>query len=183
MRCVALSIILAATAVAVFYVCGKIAQFLDAAREDPILAITNHPKTCLGLAGVVFTLFGMLGVLFGLVGSQQKPVAKAQKTDTSTPGDKQTADSTPIAPAGGEKKTVRLNNFLQGRYGADAAAHFTYKETSSGPQNLPVWTGTYLVDDKKRGVESGTSKKAAKEAAAQRTIAMLEAEGYTIPNI
>ncbi|KAG0698450.1 Calreticulin family-domain-containing protein [Suillus ampliporus] len=88
----------------VSHVRGKIAQFLDAAREDPILAIKNHPETGLGLAGVVFTLFGMLGVLFGLVGSQQKPVAKAKKTDTSTPDDKQKADSTPVASAGGEKK-------------------------------------------------------------------------------
>ncbi|KAG0698449.1 hypothetical protein DFH29DRAFT_100957 [Suillus ampliporus] len=78
---------------------------------------------------------------------------------------------------------MRLNNFLQGRYGADAAAHSTYEETSSGPQNHTVWTGTYLIDDMKYGVESRTNKKAAKEAAAQRTIAMLEAEGYTIPNI
>ncbi|KAG2155719.1 Calreticulin family-domain-containing protein [Suillus clintonianus] len=84
---------------------GKIAQFLDAAREDPLSAIQTHPETGLGLAGVVATLFGMLAVLFGLVGSQQKkPIAKAKKTDTSTPDDKQKADSTPVAPAGGEKK-------------------------------------------------------------------------------
>ncbi|KAG2087435.1 Calreticulin-domain-containing protein, partial [Suillus cothurnatus] len=82
---------------------GKIAQFLDAAREEPLSAIKAHPETGVGLAGVVFTLFGMLAALFGLIGSQQtKPVAK--KTDTSTPDDKQQTDSTPVAPAGGEKK-------------------------------------------------------------------------------
>lgn len=101
---------------------GKIAQFLDAAREDPLSAIKAHPETGVGLAGVVFTLFGMLAALFGVIGSQQtKPVAKvcttsslasltelyhhqAKKTDTSTPDDKQKTDSTPVAPAGGEKK-------------------------------------------------------------------------------
>ncbi|KAG2135056.1 Calreticulin-domain-containing protein [Suillus cothurnatus] len=84
---------------------GKIAQFLDATREEPLSAIKAHPETGVGLAGVVFTLFGMLAALFGLIGSQQmKPVAKAKKTDTSTPDDKQKTDSTPVAPAGGEKK-------------------------------------------------------------------------------
>lgn len=84
---------------------GKIAQFLDAARVDPLSAIQTYPETGVGLAGVVFTLFGMLAVLFGFIGSQQKkPVAKAKKTDTSTPDDKQKTDSTPVAPAGGEKK-------------------------------------------------------------------------------
>ncbi|KAG1754707.1 uncharacterized protein EDB91DRAFT_1241958 [Suillus paluster] len=77
---------------------------------------------------------------------------------------------------------MRLNNFLQGRYGAKAAAHFTYEETSSGPQNNTVWTGTYLIDDMTYGHGTGTNKRAAKEAAAQRTIQLLEAEGFTILN-
>jgi hypothetical protein len=107
----------------VSHVRGKFAQFFDAAQEDPVSAITTYWDTSLVLAGSVFTLFGMLGVVFGLVGSQQKPVAKvstafsvwlasvaqlhdhqAKKTDTSTPDDKKKADSTPVAPAGGEKK-------------------------------------------------------------------------------
>lgn len=101
---------------------GKIAQFIDAARVDPLSAIQTYPETGAGLAGVVLSLFGMLLVLFGFIGSQQKkPVAKvcttyflaslaelchhqAKKTDTSTPDDKQKTDSTPVAPAGGEKK-------------------------------------------------------------------------------
>jgi hypothetical protein len=104
------------------HICGKIAQFLDAAWEEPLSAIKTHPETGVGLASVVFTLFGMLAALFGLIGSQQmKPVAKvcttsslasltelyhhqAKKTDTSMPDDKQKTDSMPIAPAGGEKK-------------------------------------------------------------------------------
>jgi len=88
----------------VSHVRGKFAQFFDAAQEDPVSAITTYWDTSLVLAGSVFTLFGMLGVVFGLVGSQQKPVAKAKKMDTSTPDDKKKTDSTPVAPAGGEKK-------------------------------------------------------------------------------
>jgi hypothetical protein len=105
----------------VAHVRGKFALFFDAAREDPVSAIITYWDTSLVLTGAIFTLFGMLGVLFGLVGSQQKPVAKvsitsflvsvtelhyyqAKKTDTSTPDDKQKPDSTPVAPAGGEKK-------------------------------------------------------------------------------
>ncbi|KAG1757010.1 hypothetical protein EDB19DRAFT_1900572 [Suillus lakei] len=76
---------------------------------------------------------------------------------------------------------MRLNNYLQGRYGASFAARFKYEETSSGPQNLTVWAGTYLIDDMKYGEGSATNKKAAKEAAAQKTIEMLEAEGHTVP--
>ncbi|KAG2336567.1 Calreticulin-domain-containing protein [Suillus weaverae] len=82
---------------------GKIAH-LTLAWEDPLSAIQTHPETGLGLAGVVFTLFSMLAVLFSLIGSQQrKPIAKANNTDTFTPDDKQKTDSTPVAPAGGEK--------------------------------------------------------------------------------
>ncbi|KAG1738682.1 uncharacterized protein EDB91DRAFT_450052 [Suillus paluster] len=77
---------------------------------------------------------------------------------------------------------MRLNNFLQGRHGTNATAHFTYEETSSGSQSHTVWTGTYLIDDMTYGHGTGTNKRAAKEAAAQRAIQMLEAEGHTIPN-
>ncbi|KAG1868254.1 hypothetical protein DFJ58DRAFT_742648 [Suillus subalutaceus] len=77
--------------------------------------------------------------------------------------------------------TLRLNNFLQGRYGSTFAAHFKYEDTSSGPQHLIVWTGTYFINDMKYGDGSGSSRRAAKEAAAQRTIEMLEAEGNDVP--
>ncbi|KAG1779538.1 hypothetical protein EV702DRAFT_73826 [Suillus placidus] len=77
--------------------------------------------------------------------------------------------------------TMRLNNFLQARYGASFAAHFKYEVTSSGPQNLTVWTGTYFIDDIKYGDGSATNKRDAKEAAAQKTIEMLEAEGNDVP--
>ncbi|KAG2155720.1 hypothetical protein DEU56DRAFT_906891 [Suillus clintonianus] len=76
---------------------------------------------------------------------------------------------------------LRLNNFLQGRYGSSAATRVKYEETSSGPQNNTMWTGTYLIDDMKYGEGSATSKKVAKEAAAQKTIELLEAEGHTVP--
>jgi len=59
----------------VSHVRGKFAQFFDAAREDPVSAFKAHPDTGAVLVGAIFTLFGMLGVVFGLVGSQQKPVA------------------------------------------------------------------------------------------------------------
>ncbi|KAG2149446.1 hypothetical protein BD769DRAFT_335785 [Suillus cothurnatus] len=76
---------------------------------------------------------------------------------------------------------MRLNNFLQARYGAASAARVKYEETSSGPQNLTVWTGTYFINDMKYGEGSATNKKAAKEAAAQQTIEKLEAEGNNVP--
>ncbi|KAG1813137.1 uncharacterized protein BJ212DRAFT_1482609 [Suillus subaureus] len=76
---------------------------------------------------------------------------------------------------------MRLNNFLQGRYGASFAAHFKYEDTSSGPQNLTVWTGTYFINDMKYGDGSATTRRVAKEAAAQKTIEMLEAEGNDVP--
>ncbi|KAG2044606.1 hypothetical protein BDR03DRAFT_939528 [Suillus americanus] len=76
---------------------------------------------------------------------------------------------------------LRLNNFLQGRYGTAFATHFKYEDTSSGPQNLAVWTGTYFINDMKYGEGSASTKKAAKEAAAQKTIEMLEAEGNDVP--
>ncbi|KAG2070959.1 hypothetical protein BDR04DRAFT_1154988 [Suillus decipiens] len=71
---------------------------------------------------------------------------------------------------------MRLNNVLQAHYGASAAAHVKYEETSSGPQNLTVWTGTYFIDDMKYGEGSATNKKAAKEAAAQKTLELLAEE-------
>jgi len=69
----------------VSHVRGKFAMFFDAAQEDPVFAITTYWDTTLVLTGAIFTLFGMLGVVFGLVGSQQKPVAKVSTTSTSLP--------------------------------------------------------------------------------------------------
>jgi hypothetical protein len=54
----------------------KVFIFIDIAKVDPLLAFKTHPETGAGLAGAVFTLFGMLGVLFGLIGAQQKPITK-----------------------------------------------------------------------------------------------------------
>lgn len=38
---------------------------------------------------------------------------------------------------------MRLNNYLQGRYGASARNHYEFVATSSGPRNRLVWEGTY----------------------------------------
>ncbi|KAG2365508.1 hypothetical protein BDR07DRAFT_1481293 [Suillus spraguei] len=76
---------------------------------------------------------------------------------------------------------MRLNNVFQARYGASTAAHLKYEETSSGPQNLTVWTGTYFIDDMKYGEGSATNKKAAKEAAAQKTLELLAEENVGPP--
>ncbi|KAG2136480.1 uncharacterized protein EDB93DRAFT_1253924 [Suillus bovinus] len=68
---------------------------------------------------------------------------------------------------------MQLNNIMQARYGAFFATHIRYEEGRSGPENLTVWTVTCFVDDMKHGEASSTSKKAAREAAAQKTIEML----------
>lgn len=54
----------------------RVFVFVELARLDPILAFKTHPETGAGLAGAVFTLFGMLGALLGLVGGQQKTITK-----------------------------------------------------------------------------------------------------------
>ncbi|KAG2136478.1 uncharacterized protein EDB93DRAFT_1253923 [Suillus bovinus] len=71
---------------------------------------------------------------------------------------------------------MQLNNIMQARHGASFAAHMRYEEKRSGPENLTVWTMTCFIDDMKYGEASATSKKAAREAAAQKTIEMMEAE-------
>ncbi|KAG1793935.1 uncharacterized protein HD556DRAFT_1443312 [Suillus plorans] len=71
---------------------------------------------------------------------------------------------------------MHLNNIMQAKYGVSSTSRIKYEETPSGPQNTIVWTVTYFINDMKYGEASATSKKAAKEAAAQKTIDMLEAE-------
>lgn len=88
----------------VAFVRGRVLDFVEQAKINPIAAFKAMPETGIALAGAIFTLFGMIGVLFGLVGAQQKPVTKSsKKTDAATPDDKKT-DKTPVAPAGGDKK-------------------------------------------------------------------------------
>lgn len=92
---------------------------------------------------------------------------------------------------------MHLNNIMQAKYGVSSTSRIKYEETPGGPQNMTVWTVTYfsalfvlhkcsdvhfayrvhVVNDMKYGEASATNKKAAKEAAAQKTIEMLEAEG------
>ncbi|KAJ8515427.1 hypothetical protein ONZ45_g7162 [Pleurotus djamor] len=89
----------------VTFIRSKVLTFVDQAKLDPLLAFKTHPETGAALAVALFTLFGMIGATFGLIGSQQKPVTKSsKKTDAVTPDDKKKVDSTPVAPAGGDKK-------------------------------------------------------------------------------
>jgi hypothetical protein len=60
------------------YIRQKVFTFIDLAKLDPVLAFKTHPETGVGLAGVFFTLFGMLGALFGLLGGSQKPITKVR---------------------------------------------------------------------------------------------------------
>ena len=108
------------------YIRQKVYTFVDLAKLDPILAFKTHPETGAGLAGAVFTLFGMLGALFGLVGGSQKPITKvcmphavgsrtelilsfqsAKRKDEKAEGKKKAEETkkTPVAPAdSGETK-------------------------------------------------------------------------------
>jgi hypothetical protein len=54
----------------------QVIEFIELAKIDPVSAFKTHPETGAGLAGAVFTLFGMIGALLGLVGGQQKPITK-----------------------------------------------------------------------------------------------------------
>jgi hypothetical protein len=58
------------------YIRHKVYTFIDLAMLNPFLAFKTHPETGIGLAGVFFTLFGMLGALLGLLGGSQKPITK-----------------------------------------------------------------------------------------------------------
>ncbi|EMD42320.1 hypothetical protein CERSUDRAFT_102668 [Gelatoporia subvermispora B] len=86
------------------YIRAKVFTFIELARIDPLLAFKTQPETGAALALSVVTLFGMLGVMFGVIGSAQKPITKsAKKTDAPSPDDKSKKESAPVTPAGGEK--------------------------------------------------------------------------------
>ncbi|KAJ8587785.1 hypothetical protein M405DRAFT_863450 [Rhizopogon salebrosus TDB-379] len=76
--------------------------------------------------------------------------------------------------------TMRLNNYLQARFGASARNHYKYEVKSSGPQNHVEWEGTYRIDDIMYGVAKASSKRDANEGAAKKTIEMLEREGQIV---
>lgn len=67
------------------FIRGKIMTFVELAKIDPVYALKTHPDTAAGLAGALFTLFGMLGVMFGLVGAQQKPITKVNRYSPVAP--------------------------------------------------------------------------------------------------
>ncbi len=54
----------------------KIFAFIDLAKIDPVLAFKSQPETGGALAVAFVTLLGMLLSLIGVIGGQQKPVAK-----------------------------------------------------------------------------------------------------------
>ncbi|THG96951.1 hypothetical protein EW026_g4980 [Hermanssonia centrifuga] len=91
----------------VSFIRGKVFNFVEDVKIDPIQAFKNQPETGAGLALGLLTFFGMLGVLFGLIGAQQKPITKStKKTDAPVPDDKAAkakTDAEPTAVAGDEK--------------------------------------------------------------------------------
>lgn len=60
----------------VAFIREKVFSFIELAKIDPVLAFKTKPETGAALTGALLTLFGMLGAVFGLVGGQQKPIAK-----------------------------------------------------------------------------------------------------------
>ncbi|PFH49057.1 hypothetical protein AMATHDRAFT_63988 [Amanita thiersii Skay4041] len=83
----------------------RILAFVDAAKENPVEAFKSQPETGAILTGVLLTLFGMIGAFLGVIGGSQKAITtSSKKTDASTPDDKSKSESSPVAPAGDEKK-------------------------------------------------------------------------------
>lgn len=54
----------------------KIFAFIDLAKVDPVLAFKSQPETGGALAVAFVTALGMLLSLVGVIGGQQKPIAK-----------------------------------------------------------------------------------------------------------
>ena len=54
----------------------KIFAFIDLAKIDPVLAFKTQPETGGALAVAFVTALGMLLSLVGVIGGQQKPIAK-----------------------------------------------------------------------------------------------------------
>ena len=86
--------------------------FLDEAKEDPVAALKAHPKTGGTIAISALTLVGMLLTLAGIIGNQQKPVAKvAKKTDAKADKGKAKEASSPS----GEKKSADSSSVKKGK--------------------------------------------------------------------
>ncbi|KAF5392514.1 hypothetical protein D9757_002225 [Collybiopsis confluens] len=86
------------------FIRNKVFLFIEILKIDPMLAFKTQPETGVALVTGLLTLFGMLGVITGVLGSQQKPITKStKKTDVPTPDSKKN-EAAPVAPAGGEKE-------------------------------------------------------------------------------
>ncbi|KAM6498822.1 Calreticulin family domain containing protein [Amanita muscaria] len=88
------------------FVRQKVLNFVDAAKVNPIEAFKSQPGTGIFLIGA---LFGILGAFLSVIGGSKPHVTTSKKshpkkTDEATPDDKAKKESTPVAPAGGEKK-------------------------------------------------------------------------------
>jgi hypothetical protein len=94
----------------VAFIRGKVFNFVEAAKVDPLAAFKTHPETGAALVVVLATLFGMLGGLFGLVGSQQKPITKSTKKA-------ETPKSTAAAPVPEKTAEKEENGGTQKRAG------------------------------------------------------------------
>ncbi|KAF8640421.1 hypothetical protein AX17_000087 [Amanita inopinata Kibby_2008] len=84
----------------------KVFAFVDAVKENPVEAFKSQPETGALLTGVMLTLFGMIGAFLGVIGGSQPAITtSSKKTDAPTPDNKsEKTASTPVAPAGGDKK-------------------------------------------------------------------------------
>ena len=67
----------------VAFIRTKIFTFIEAAKVDPVFALQSQPETAAGLALVLTTFIGMIGVLLGLIGGQQKPITKVRMRSDS----------------------------------------------------------------------------------------------------
>ncbi|KAI9462287.1 hypothetical protein BJY52DRAFT_1185045 [Lactarius psammicola] len=69
--------------------------------------------------------------------------------------------------------TIALNNFLQARR---KLASLSWLDTQSGPAHEPEWTSVCRIDGRDISSGTGTHKHLARDAAAERALAILTVE-------
>ncbi|KAJ8588966.1 hypothetical protein M405DRAFT_230359 [Rhizopogon salebrosus TDB-379] len=72
---------------------------------------------------------------------------------------------------------MRLNNYLQYRFGATMRGHVRWDFVSAGPPNAITWNCTVYINDEVYGVGEGHSKGASRDAAARHVLETLERRG------
>jgi len=87
------------------FVRGKVFEFVEVAKIDPVFAARAMPEVAGGLGLVALFFIGALfSLLFG--GSSPKPSAPSKKTDAPSPDDKTKIEPAPVADAGEDKKAA-----------------------------------------------------------------------------